>query len=221
MNGSEAPPQRQMLRFFKAFFEVFDIDATRDRLLSAGALELVGPSSERAVSSHDLWYRWHPPGPAKRGDNLGLAVLIRITRRRLVLEGPNASAVGTAWRELDALLRPHARARVAAGDDLARFLPRQRRHSADRPESWNRDHQEQVLREFYAAFCGRWARQPHPQLDGKTPVEAATDPVLQVRLEQLLCRMERIEEQRQARRLQGISVAELRETVYAHMSEER
>lgn len=221
MNLSEAPPQRQMLRFFKAFFEVLDIDATRDRLLSAGALELVGPYSERGASAHDLWYRWHAPRPANRTDNPGLAFLIRITRRRLVLEGPNAPAVGRGWRELDALLRPHARARVAAGDDLARFLPRQRRHCADRPESWNRDHQEQVLREFYAAFCGRWARQPHPQLDGKTPVEAATDPALRARLEQLLCRMERIEEQRHERRLQGISVAELRETVYAHIGEER
>ena len=205
-----SPPQRQTLRFCKAFFEVSDRLETRQRLLSAGALELVGPAGTQSEAA-DLWYRWDEPSEATSPP--AISFLIRITGHRLVLEGPTGAAVGRGWRALDAQLRPHARARVAAGDDLGRFLPRQRRHSADRPESWSREHQDRVLQEFYAAFCQRWARQPHPQLDGKTPLEAASDPTLSSRLDALLSRMEKVEERRRERHMASISVEELKRTL--------
>lgn len=209
MLETEPAPQRRSLRFCKAFFEVLSFDKTRQRLLAARALEILGPASDRGDAEY--WYRWDEPD----GDRAHVPVsyLIRLTARRLVLEGPSPAAIGRGWRALDEQLRPYARARVAAGDDLARFLPRQRRHSADRPESWSREHENKVLAEFYAAFCKRWAHQPHPLLGGRTPLEASGDPSLRNCLEQVLRRMERLEEQRRARRMPGFSVADLRRTV--------
>ena len=200
-------PQRRELRFAKAFFEVRDHPGTHARLLESGALELSDGSAEA-----DRWYLWQeepraPGSPRHR-------FLVRMCGRRLVLEGPDAAAVGRGWRQLDRALRPMAVARVAAGDDLARFLPRPRRHSADRPESWSREHEARVLEEFYAAFCARWICTPHPRLGGASPRAAAVDPALRPMLELLLERMERVETERRARMMPSISVDELRDILW-------
>ncbi len=203
MSESMARPQRQDLRFCKAFFEILDRTATCRALDRAGAVEFVGGDDILA----DRWYRWDRPEPA--GD-VAVSFLVRLTSTRLVLEGPTPESVGRGWRVLDELLQPHARARVAAGDDLGRFLPRPRKHSADRPESWSKEHERRVLQEFYAAFVRRWTNLPHPRLDGRTPRQAATDPALAPDLERLLQRMARVEEERRARGIPGISVDRLR-----------
>lgn len=204
MTTAPPNPQRDRLRFFKAFFEVHDPAATRERLVDVGAVALDGGLSER-----DGWYLWqesppHAPTPRAR-------FLVRMHGRRMVLEGPSAESVGRGWRELDRHLRGAASARVAAGDDLGRFLPRQRKHSADRPESWSREYQNRVLSEFYSVFRSRWAMTPHPRLGGMTPREAADDPAMRGALEDLLQRMERVEYERRQRDLPAISVDELRE----------
>lgn len=196
-------PQRHELRFAKAFFEVRDRPGTHARLLGAGALELSDGSADA-----DRWYLWQEES---RGSGRPRhRFLVRMRGQRLVLEGPDAAAVGRGWRQLDRALRPLSVARVAAGDDLARFLPRQRLHSADRPESWSREHEAQVLGEFYAAFCERWVRTPHPRLGGASPRTAASDPSLRPTLELLLARMERVEQERRARMMPSICVRELR-----------
>ena len=174
MASTESRSQRAQLRFCKAFFEVRDAVSTHERLLAVGAQELDGGNAGEAGDASDRWYWWQEP---PTGEGVPQAsFLLRMRGRRLVVEGPTAVSLGRGWRALDEHLRPHARARVAAGDDLARFLPRPRPHSADRPESWSREHEQRVLREFYAAFCDRWARQPHPRLDGLSPLEASMRP---------------------------------------------
>lgn len=205
MRVSAAFPQRQQLRFCKAFFEVRDPQATQYRLVDIGAVELLG-GSEPGYDG-ERWYCWTQAQAAGSGP---ISHVIRLTAGRLVLEAPTPRATGIAWRELDELLRPHARARVAAGDSLSRFLPAQRKQSADRPESWSREHEARVLQEFYAAFCRRWVRQPHPRLEGRTPLQAASDPVLAADLRALLQRMQAVEGERTARGLPGISVERLR-----------
>jgi hypothetical protein len=200
-----APPQRQTLSFFKAFFEVFDLPDTKRRLERAGALEVGEPAA-----GGDLWLYWQEP-PLTGIPRA--TFLIRLRGSRMVLEGPTAEAVGRGWRALEADLGPAAKPRVAAGDDLGRFLPSKRSHSADRPESWGRGHEREVLAEFYAAFCDRWTRLPQARLDGRTPSEAASDPELRPRLEALLDGMEKIEQQRRARGLDSFIVADLRAAV--------
>lgn len=206
MPGTHTRPQRQRLHFCKAFFELRDAADVHRRLLASGALELDAEGDPTL-----RWYVWQEP-PTRPGVPRA-RFLVRLRGGRLVLEGPDPESVGRGWRELDRLLRPAAVARVAAGDDLKRFLPRQRRHSADRPESWDREHEEQVLREFYAAFCRRWAASPHPRLAGLTPAEAAGDPEIRPALEALLARMERVEVERRTRGMPSFSVEELRRAV--------
>lgn len=203
MSARLPAPQRDRLRFFKAFFEVHDEQSVRDRLLGAGAVPL-----DAGLSESDGWFLWQesaPPPPTPRA-----RFLLRQRGRRLVLEGPSAASVGRGWRELERRLGSAASARVAAGDDLGRFLPRQRRHSADRPESWSREYQNRVLAEFYSVFRSRWAATPHPRLEGRTPREAAEIPALRAALEALLERMEKVEAERVQRDLPAISVSDLR-----------
>lgn len=196
------PPQRQTLRFAKAFFEVFDAARTVELLAGVGAQEIGDPAAET-----DRWFYWQEPVTR---DSPRATFLIRLRDARMVLEGPSAEAVGRGWRALEPSLEPAARPRVAAGDDLGRFLPRRRKHSADRPESWNREHERKVLDEFYAAFCDRWTRLPQARLDGRSPREAAADPALRQQLDRLLSTMERVEEERRARGLPSFSVDDLR-----------
>lgn len=199
-----APPQRQSLRFCKAFFEVFDPDRTLELLGHAGAQEIGDPAPDS-----DRWFYWQEPAHA----GPRATFLIRLRGSRMVLEGPTPEAVGRGWRSLEPGLVPAARPRVAAGDDLGRFLPRKRRQSADQPESWGREHERKVLDEFYAAFCERWARLPQTRLDGRSPREAAADPALRDRLERLLATMERVEQERRVRGLPSFSVDDLRATL--------
>ena len=196
------PPQRQNLRFCKAFFEVFDGARTLELLGAAGAQELGDPTPDA-----DRWFYWQEP-PHRRGPQA--TFLIRLRGARMVLEGPSSDAVGRGWRALEPTLAPAAKPRVAAGDDLGRFLPRHRRHSADRPESWGREHERRVLDEFYTAFCDRWTRLPQGRLEGRTPQEAVRDPRLRPRLEELLDRMEHVEQERRSRGLASFSVEDLR-----------
>jgi hypothetical protein len=208
LQDDPARQQRDDLRFAKAFFEVFDRPGTHARLLASGALELSDGSADA-----DRWYLWRDERPAADASR-GARFLVRLRERRLVLEGPSPEAVGRGWRALERALKPCSVARVAAGDDLARFLPRHRRHAADRPESWSPEYEAQVLGEFYAVFCRRWAATPHPRLDGRSPLDAARDPALRPRLEELLARMDRVEEERRARRMPSISVGDLRNTLW-------
>lgn len=198
-------PQRHGLRFCKAFFEVQDQEMTRTRLARAGAMPVGGGRDD------ETWYWWQEPPRPSTGDRA--AFFIKLRKARLVLEGPTAAAVGRGWRALHQRLEPAARARVAAGDDLGRFVPRPRRRSADRPETLGPEEERQVLREFYAAFGRRWARTPHAYLDGHTPAEARSDPELEPALEELLARMERLEDQRRARGMPSFSSEALREAV--------
>lgn len=197
-----ARPQRANLRFCKAFFEIQDRAATHERLLAVGAQELVADTNQR-------WYLWNPPdaGPAT-------AFLVRSRGPRLVLEGPDPAAVGRAWRQLDEQLRPAARARVAVGDDLSRFLPKPRRKTADRPESFSAEHEALVLAEFHAALCVRWADAPQHRLNGMTPRQAADDAAGQSLLEELLRRMRIVEEERRSRGMPTVSVDELERSVF-------
>jgi len=197
-----ARPQRAILRFCKAFFEIEDGSATHDRLLAAGAQELVADTNQR-------WYLWNPPD----ADTIS-AFLVRTRGARLVLEGPDSVAVGRAWRQLDEQLRPAARARVAVGDDLSRFLPKPRRRTADRPESFSAEHEAQVLAEFHAALCVRWADAPQQRLNGMTPRQAASDRAGQSLLEELLRRMRIVEEERRSRGMAAVSVDELERSVF-------
>lgn len=208
----DTSPQRQRLRFCKAFFELRDAEDAHLRLLADGALQL-DPGGDPSVR----WYLWRESRSAAGAARAHF--LVRLRGERLVLEGPDPRSVGRGWRGLDRVLRPAAVARVAAGDDLQRFLPRRRRHSADRPETWSREHEARVLREFYAAFCRRWSTTPHPRLGGLTPREAATRPDLQERLEGLLQRMRRVEEERQARGMPGFSTDELRRALSGYRPE--
>lgn len=206
--GTPTGPQRRQLRFCKAFFEVREPAALGSLLTEAGAIEL-GTGGEGAPM--DAWYLWEEP-PTRPGVPRARFV-IRLRDRRLVLEGPTAASVGRGWRALDRQLRPAAVARVAAGDDLGRFLPAKRKHSADRPESWSREHERKVLREFYSVFCRRWATTPHRRLAEKTPLQASKDERLRPELLALLERMEAIEEKRRDRGMQTFSVDDLRRTV--------
>jgi hypothetical protein len=195
-------PQRANLRFCKAFFEIEDGPATHERLLGVGAQELVADTDQR-------WYVWHPPEAAFAG-----GFLVRTRGPRLVLEGPSPEAVGRAWRQLDELLQPMANARVAVGDDLARFLPRPRKRTADRPESFSPEHEAQVLAEFHAALYVRWADAPQQRLQGMTPRQAALHPEGQALLEELLRRMRIVEEERTGRGMPSVSVDELENSVF-------
>ena len=197
-----AQPQRANLRFCKAFFEIDDGTATHDRLLAAGAQEIVADTNQR-------WYLWNPPDAKSPS-----AFLVRTRGPRLVLEGPDPDAVGRAWRQLDEQLRPAARARVAVGDDLSRFLPKPRRRTADRPESFSREHEAQVLAEFHAALCVRWADAPQRRLNGMTPRQAAQDRDGQSLLDELLRRMRIVEEERRSRGMPAVSVDELERSVF-------
>lgn len=197
-----SPPQRTNLRFCKAFFEIEDSSATHERLLEAGAQELVADTTQR-------WYLWNPPDAT-----VPSAFLVRTRGPRLVLEGPDPVAVGRAWRQLDKQLRPAARARVAVGDDLSRFLPRPRRRTADRPESFSAEHEAQVLAEFHAALCVRWADVPQQRLNGMTPRQAASDHAGQALLEELLRRMRIVEGERRSRGMAAVSVDELERSVF-------
>ncbi len=198
-----ARPQRANLRFCKAFFEIEDGQAAHDRLLAVGAQELVADMDQR-------WYLWNPPD-AKSAS----AFLVRTRGPRLVLEGPDPVAVGRAWRQLDEQLRPAAQARVAVGDDLARFLPKPRRRTADRPESFSAEHEAQVLAEFHAALCVRWADAPQQRLNGMTPRQAAADGAGQALLDELLRRMRIVEEERRSRGMPAVSVDELERSVFS------
>jgi len=201
MDALPGPPQRQSLRFCKAFFEVTDAEATATALERAGAIQVAEPDADR-------WFTWQEP---PRDAGLPRArFLLRLRSGRMVLEGPTPDSVGRGWRALEPWLKPHAQARVAAGDDLGRFVPRKRRHSGDRPESWDPSHEAQVLAEFYAAFCDRWIRLPHGALDGMSPAQAAADPAMSDRVEALLQRMERIEQERVSRGMASFSVDGLR-----------
>ena len=195
-------PQRANLRFCKAFFEIEDRSATHERLLAAGAQVLLAESEQG-------WYLWYPVDD-RMADQ---AFLVRTRGLRLVLEGPDAAAVGKAWRQLDEQLRPAASARVAVGDDLARFLPRPRKRTADRPENFSAEHEAVVLRDFYATLCTRWADAPQQRLNGMTPRQAAADPVGRTLLEALLRTMRMVEEERQARGMLSVSVDELERSV--------
>ena len=206
MDVPQTLPQRSSLRFCKAFFEVMDAAETHVRLLRLGAQEL----SEGA--DVDRWYWWQngPEDDGLRRD----ALLLRLRPARLVLEGATAASVSRGWRMLDQRLRPHARARVAARDDLTRFVPRQRRHSADQPESWSVEYEAKVLAEFYAAFAARWARQPHLRLGGLSPLEALQHPDKRWRVDELLARMRHVEEERRARGMESFAVEDLRRAVF-------
>jgi hypothetical protein len=195
-------PQRANLRFCKAFFEIEDRPATHDRLLAAGAQELVTETNQR-------WYLWNPPDAMTSS-----AFLVRTRGPRLVLEGPDAGSVGRAWRQLNDQLQPAARARVAVGDDLSRFVPKPRRRTADRPESFSAEHEAQVLAEFHAALCVRWADAPQQRLNGMTPRQAASDRAGQSLLEELLRRMRIVEEERRSRGMASVSVDELERSVF-------
>ncbi len=205
MSAPLTSPQRSSLRFCKAFFEVDDLAATHESLLALGAQELSEATGDGAV---DRWYWWQDAGLG------GDAFLLRLRHTRLVLEGATAGSVGRGWRALDQHLRPHAKARVAAGDDLARFVPRRRPHTADRPESWSPEHEALVLVEFYASFAARWARQPHARLDGLSPLEALEVPDKRGCVDQLLARMTRIEEERRLRGMASFAVEDLRRAVF-------
>ncbi len=209
MSAPLTSPQRSSLVFCKAFFEVDDAVATHQALLALGAQEL---SDTAGDGSAHRWYWWHDD--AKPGSASGDAFLLRLRDNGLVLEGATAGAVGRGWRSLDQQLRPHARARVAARDDLARFLPGRRSHVADRPESWSSDYEAQVLAEFYASFAARWARQPQSRLDGMSPLEARQVPEKRERVEQLLARMARVEEERRRRGMASFAVDDLRRAVF-------
>jgi hypothetical protein len=197
-----ARPQRANLRFCKAFFEIEDRSVTHDRLLAAGAQELVSDTSQR-------WYLWNPPDA-----DVASAFLVRTRGPRLVLEGSDPVAVGRAWRQLDKQLRPAARARVAVGDDLSRFLPKTRRRTADRPESFSAEHEARVLAEFHAALCLRWADAPQRRLNGMTPRQAAADRAGQSLLDELLRRMRIVEEERRSRGMAAVSVDALERSVF-------
>ena len=199
---SSDQPLRSSLRFCKAFFEIEDGSDTHARLMQSGAQELVAEASQR-------WYIWHPP------DAAGVAAfLIRTRGSRLVLEGPDSAAIGRAWRQLDEQLHPSARARVAAGDDLARFLPRPRKTTADRPEHFSKEHEARVLAEFHAALCVRWADLPQQRLGGLTPRQAADDAAGQELLMKLLRTMRAVERERLDRGMPSVSVDELESSVF-------
>ncbi len=195
-------PQRANLRFCKAFFEIEDGPATHARLLATGAQELVAHTNQR-------WYLWNPPEA-----DTAQTFLVRTRGLRLVLEGPDPAAVGRAWRQLDEQLLPAARARVAVGDDLSRFLPKPRRKTADRPESFSPEHEARVLAEFHAALCVRWADAPQQRLNGMTPREAAADQAGQSLLDELLRRMRIVEEERCSRGMPAVSVDALERSVF-------
>ena len=180
-----------------------DCSATHDRLLAAGAQELVADTNQR-------WYLWNPPDAGAE-----IAFLVRTRGSRLVLEGPDAASVGRAWRQLDEQLQPAARARVAVGDDLARFLPKPRRRTADRPESFSAAHEATVLAEFHEALCVRWADLPQQRLEGMTPRQAASDRTGQALLDELLRRMRIVEEERRSRGMPTVSVDALERSVFA------
>jgi hypothetical protein len=203
MSSPPQAPQRANLRFCKAFFEILEPDATHARLLEAGAQVLV-------VETDRAWYVWHPSATRLAGQ----AFLVRTRGLRLVLEGADPVAVGRAWRNLDEQLQPAAKARVAVGDDLARFVPRPRKRTADRPENFAPEHEANVLREFYASLCTRWADLPQQRLDGMTPRQAAVDPRGQQLLEELLRRMRLVEEERVSRGMPSVSVDELERSVF-------
>ncbi len=209
MTAPKTLPQRASLRFCKAFFEVGDVAATHERLLDLGAQELSGAPGDAPA---DRWYWWH--GEPVGSDGACDAFLLRLRAARLVLEGATAGSVGRGWRTLDQKLRPHARARVAARDDLARFVPGQGRHTSDQPETWNAEHEAKVLAEFYAAFAARWARQPHARLDGMSPLEAVRHADKRELVDELLARLARIEEERRQRGIQSFAVEDLRRAVF-------
>lgn len=200
-----SPPQRQRLQFCKAFFEVSDASAAGDALVEGGAQLLV------EAPDGDRWFAWTEPADSRAAARA--TFLLRMRGTRLVMEGPSPDAVGRGWRSLQPLLRPHAEPRVAAGDDLHRFVGRPRRLAADRPETWDRDYERRVLREFYAAFCARWASQPQERLQGMTPREAAAVPHMRPLLEELLARLARVQEEREQRGMPAIDVAALRAEV--------
>ncbi|NKB89913.1 MAG: hypothetical protein GKS06_17000 [Acidobacteria bacterium] len=202
MDSTGTRPQRANLRFCKAFFEIREADGTRDRLLDAGAQELLSDAERR-------WYVWYPPDAFAQG------FLIRTRGSRLVLEGPNPGAVGRAYRQLDDLLQPVAEARVAVGDDLGRFVPRPRIRTADRPENFSKEHEAQVLAEFHSALYSRWADAPQQRLQGMTPRQAAVDPTGQRLLADLLQTMRAVEEERTARGMPTVSVDELERSVFS------
>lgn len=207
MTPAPTPSQRRTLRFCKAFFEVNDLEDTR-RLLAVHEIEPLSAASvpQRAGCT---WYLWETaPGEVEPG---GAVFWLRLFRNRLVLEGPDPRALGRGWRRLAEIVEGAATPRVAAGDDLARFLPRPRRRSADRPETLSKEEQETILREFYAAFHGRWIEQPQAALGGLSPRQAMERPELREIVEELLARLERIEEQRRKRGQASFSVDRLRQ----------
>jgi hypothetical protein len=195
-------PQRGSLRFCKAFFEVADPGGVRLGLAELGAQELPGDETGH-------WYVWH-----LAEERLAAPFLIRIRERRLVLEGPDPGAVGIAWRRLDEALGSAATARVAAGDDLQRFLPKARVRTADRPETFGPEHEAKVLAEFHAAVYARWADTTQARLGGLTPREAAGDPDAQALLATLLSTMRIVEKERRDRGMPAISVDELETTLF-------
>lgn len=198
------PPQRHSLRFCKAFFEILQADATHAALIAAGAeLMVEAPGGDR-------WYAWREPDRGSPHHGAPATFLLRVSATRLVLEGPTPATVGRGWRSLQPLVAPHAVPRVAAGDDLHRFVGRSRRLAADRPETWDRDYEIRVLAEFYSAFCSRWAEQPQARLDGLSPRQAASVPHLRPALVELLTRLERIQRERQERGMASIDIDALR-----------
>ena len=209
MDLSQELSQRSRLRFCKAFFEVVDPAAIHERLLRLGAQELGGASDEAPVNR---WYWWH--GEFSKGNHGRDGVVLRLYPERLVLEGATARLVSRGWRALDEELRPLARARVAARDDLARFVPGQRPYIADQPDTWDVKHEARVLAEFYTSFATRWARQPQARLDGMSPLEAVCYPEKRAWVHELLSRMQRVEEERRQRGMASFAVEDLRRAVF-------
>lgn len=191
-----ATPQRDALRFCKAFFEILDPREAQRRLVEIGAYPVGGPATEPA-SDDPVWLWWLADDDS--GPLAGTPFLVRMFRDRMVLEGPSAWAVGLGWRLIADTLEGAAVPRVAAGDDLARFLPQARKRSHDRPETLSPEQERRVLREFYDAFAERWIRTPHPRLGGRTPLEAVHDSGLRDTLDNVLESLSAVEEARRER----------------------
>jgi hypothetical protein len=198
-------PQRSTLRFCKAFFEVEDAVDVRRRLEALGAYPL-GATDGRGTGPLVLWWE----AGADAGDLAGTPFVVRLFARRMVLEGPTASAVAAGWRYAAEILAGACTPRVAAGDDLGRFLPRPGKRSRDRPETLDREQEDRVLGEFYAAFAERWITTPHPCLGGRTPAEARRDRSLAAALDDVLAALEAIEEARSERGQPCFSVDRIR-----------
>ena len=217
----QATPARaqQVLRFCRAFFEIVDGAETARRLrVLAEAIEPSGDLAEGSWSGDGVvrsrvgvhWFLWEPDRARPRE---GAPFLIRLHPTRLVLEAASGDQLARGWRLLDERLRPAARARVAAGDELTAYAPRPPPGGRDDPDSYSPAQREEILREVYARYEQQWAVTPQPRLDGLTPREAAARPELQGRLLEMLDRLQKVEEERVRRGQLSFSVDTLRRSV--------